>query len=497
MRKSTIWWLVIVMLLAFSGLLYMQVSYISVVYQSRNEQFNESVRKALILVNREIERDEVKRLMEEKLGGAFYDHSKAQQPTPSLNIDPKDFQLDQLPKGAHSPQLGRQTDRFVDISRMLQSQLSAHMVYIRDIILELAIDIIRQRDHVPFYDRVSRDRLEQYLNEALTNNGINLYYTYEVVDKNNHVYFSSGKIPKDNAYAVFTQALFINDNPSDLHFLRVYFPGKRSYISGTIDFLIPSIVFTALLFLIFLYTIIVIFRQKKLAELKTNFINNMTHELKTPVSTIILGTQMLRDSDVEKTPEVYRQVLNSITDESKRLNFLVEKVLQMSLFDREKVAFKMKELDIQELIIGVVGTFSLKVESFGGSIDIDLDADHTDVYADEMHITNVLFNLLDNAIKYRREDVPPRLIVGTYNEGNHLCIYIQDNGIGIKKEYLKKVFDRFFRVPTGNVHDVKGFGLGLAYVAKIVADHGGTIRAESELGKGTRFIISIPLIKKL
>ena len=494
MKKSTIWLLVLVMVLAFSGLLYMQVNYISVVYRSRNDQFNESVRRSLVQVNREIERDEVKRLMEHNLGLSTYDPSAISPHHPTLDIDPHSFKLDQLPQGTQGQKFGQKSDRFLDMSRVLQSQLNNRLTYIRDIMLELAIDMIRQENQVPFYDRVTREQLEEYLSEALINNGVNLHYVYEVVDKNNHVYFSSGRVPKDNGYSVFTQPLFINDNPSDLHFLKVYFPGKRGYISSTIEFLVPSIIFTAMLFLTFLFTIIVIFRQKKLAELKTDFINNMTHELKTPVSTIILGTQMLRDTDVKKTPEVYHQVLGSITDEGKRLNFLIEKVLQMSLFDREKVAFKMKEIDIQELIIGVVNTFSIKVESFGGTIGIDLDADHTDVYADEMHITNVLFNLLDNAIKYHREGVPPELEVGTYNEGSNLCIYIQDNGIGIKKEYLKKVFDRFFRVPTGNVHDVKGFGLGLAYVAKIISDHGGTIRAESDLGKGTRFIISLPLI---
>ncbi len=346
----------------------------------------------------------------------------------------------------------------------------------------------------PFYDRVTQNQLETYMSEHLSKRGVGLHCVYEVVNYSNQVFFSNGRVPANKPGEVYTQVLFPNDNPSDLHFLKVYFPGKQDYISGRMDLMIPSLIFTTLLFIFSVITIIIILRQKKLAELKADFINNMTHELKTPVSTIILGSQMLRDSDVSKTPEMSKNILNSIADEGKRLNFLIEKVLQMSLFDKEKIAFKFKEVDIQELLMSVVNTFSIKTESYGGGIGIELDATDTDVYVDEMHITNVLFNLLDNAIKYRRPDVPPQLTVGTYNEGNKLCIYIQDNGIGIKKEYLKKVFDRFFRVPTGNVHDVKGFGLGLAYVSKIVRDHGGDIRAESQLGKGTKFIIILPLI---
>jgi signal transduction histidine kinase len=230
--------------------------------------------------------------------------------------------------------------------------------------------------------------------------------------------------------------------------------------------------------------------------MKNDFINNMTHELKTPVSTISLAAQMLKDQDITKNPDVFKHISGVINDETKRLSFLVEKVLQMSLFERQRAQLKLKELDANDIVTSVANTFVLKVEKFGGSLDVDLSADNSDIYVDEMHITNVLFNLLDNAVKYRRPDVPLKLMVRTWDEGGKLQISVEDNGIGIKKEYQKKVFDRFFRVPTGNVHDVKGFGLGLAYVRKIIEDHKGSIRAESGEGNvGTKFIITLPLIK--
>ena len=229
--------------------------------------------------------------------------------------------------------------------------------------------------------------------------------------------------------------------------------------------------------------------------MKNDFINNMTHEFKTPISTISLAAQMLKDPAVGKSPAMFQHISGVINDETKRLRFQVQKVLQMSMFDRQKATLKMKELDTNELITGVINTFALKVERYNGKIESDLKATDPIIFADEMHITNVIFNLMDNAVKYKRPDVDLQLMVKTWNEPGKVMISVQDNGIGIKKENLKKIFDKFYRVHTGNLHDVKGFGLGLAYVRKIIQDHKGTIRAESELNVGTKFIIALPLLK--
>ena len=222
----------------------------------------------------------------------------------------------------------------------------------------------------------------------------------------------------------------------------------------------------------------------------------MTHEFKTPISTISLAAQMLTDNSVSNSSQMLQHITGIINDETKRLRFQVEKVLQVSLFDQQKVTMKMREIDINELVTGVVNTFALKVENNGGTIVTHLNATDAVVVADEMHITNVVFNLMDNAVKYKRDDEALRLTVKTWNESDKFCLSIQDNGVGIKKENLKRVFDRFYRVHTGNVHDVKGFGLGLAYVKKVVQDHRGAIRAESEVGVGTTFIIVLPLLIK-
>ena len=254
--------------------------------------------------------------------------------------------------------------------------------------------------------------------------------------------------------------------------------------------------FTFILMFIFIYTIVVIFRQKKLSEIKNDFINNMTHEFKTPISTISLAGQMLNDETVLKSPTMMKHVSQVITDETKRLRFQVEKVLQMSLFDRGTATIRLKDVDAHAIIDNVVSTYRIKAEKFGGHITADFSAEDSIVNVDEMHFTNVIFNLLDNAIKYRREDVAPELSISTCNIGDEkLEIRISDNGIGMKKEDLKKIFEKFYRVHTGNRHDVKGFGLGLAYVSKMIELFKGTIKAESELNKGTTFIITLPLFK--
>jgi two-component system phosphate regulon sensor histidine kinase PhoR len=208
-----------------------------------------------------------------------------------------------------------------------------------------------------------------------------------------------------------------------------------------------------------------------------------------------LAAQMLQDPSVGKSPAMFKHISGVINDETKRLRFQVEKVLQMSMFERQKATLKMKEVNANDLIAGVVNTFALKAEKNNGSITSRLDAECPWIFVDEMHFTNVVFNLLDNAVKYKKTDGELQLDVCTWNESGKLYISIQDNGIGIKKENLKKIFDKFYRVHTGNLHDVKGFGLGLAYVKKIIQDHKGTIRAESELNVGTKFIIVLPTLK--
>jgi two-component system phosphate regulon sensor histidine kinase PhoR len=277
--------------------------------------------------------------------------------------------------------------------------------------------------------------------------------------------------------------------------MSIHFPTLDSYIRSANKTIILALIFTVVLFVTFLFTVYLVVRQKKITEMKNDFIHNMTHEFKTPISTISIAAQMLADRTIQKSQDMYARLGDVIVSETKRLRFQVEKVLQMSLYDGGNIALKLQTLDANSLIDAVVQTFSLKVTQNGGTVDVHLDAMDADVYVDEMHFTNIIFNLMDNAVKYRREDVELHLEVSTWNQGNSICIQISDNGIGIRREDLKRIFEKFYRVHTGNKHNVKGFGLGLAYVYKMVILHHGTIKATSELNKGTKFLITMPLSK--
>lgn len=360
---------------------------------------------------------------------------------------------------------------------------------------EVVYNILYTASDKPLKERVNFKLLDQDLKTELMNNGVSIPYHFTVSTQDGREQYRCPDYSDEGEEYSYSQTLFRNDPLNKSGIVRIHFPDMDNYIFSSVKFMIPSIAFTIVLLITFIFTIVVIFRQKRYTEIKNDFINNMTHELKTPISSISLAAQMLSDDTVTKSPVMMKHLGGVINDESKRLRFLVEKVLQMSMFDRKKAIFKKKELDLNDLAENVANTFTLRVEHTGGHIQTQLNAKEPTIYVDEMHFTNVIFNLLDNAVKYKHPDRPVELMIKSWNEGGRLYLSVKDNGIGLKKENLKKIFEKFYRVHTGNVHDVKGFGLGLAYVKKIVELHKGEIHVESERGKGTKFIISLPEIK--
>ena len=512
MKKSTIWILGIVMGLSFLSLLYLQISYIEEMVKMRNEQFDESVKRALMAASKGVESDEVVRWLNEDISEA---EKKAWERSQSGNgvlqtqrfvmtapdgsvrssIELKTFSNEpsELPRAMISRKHGAKT--IPQTSRSQVEMLKHRYLYQRALVDEVVLDMVYNAKDKPISERVNFKNLDQHLKAGLIDNGIDLTYHFRVVDKDGREVYRCSDYSDEGSENSYSQPLFLNDPPARMSIVKIHFPGKRDYIFDSVSFMIPSMIFTLVLLVTFIFTIYIVFRQKKLTEMKNDFINNMTHEFKTPISTISLAAQMLKDPAVGKSPAMFQHISGVINDETKRLRFQVEKVLQMSMFDRQKATLKMKELDANELITGVINTFALKVERYNGKIEAELNAVDPIIFADVMHITNVIFNLMDNAVKYKRPDADLLLVVKTWNEPGKLMISVQDNGIGIKKENLKKIFEKFYRVHTGNLHDVKGFGLGLAYVRKIIVDHKGTIRAESELNVGTKFIIALPLLK--
>lgn len=349
---------------------------------------------------------------------------------------------------------------------------------------------------LPIEERIEAQTLGRLIKTELKNSGVTLDFKYAVKTfyrgEEKGIFGVKNYTPRQQKE--YPALLFPNDL-ADLkkpNYLYLYFPKRDGYLLKQTGILvIPTIVLTTMLIGIFIFTILIILRQKKLSIIKNDFINNMTHELKTPISTISLASQMLRDNTVANTPKTIEHISGIIYQESKRLTTQVEKVLQMAVFNEGKLKLKFKEVNLNALITSVVLNFELRVKSKNGELTCDLAAEPSIIKGDDVHITNVLFNLLDNAVKYSKDE--PKIHISTDVTDDFLVISVKDNGIGIQKEYVGQIFERFYRVPTGNVHDVKGFGLGLSYVKKIIDAHHGKIKVESDLNKGTKFMIYFPI----
>jgi two-component system phosphate regulon sensor histidine kinase PhoR len=254
-----------------------------------------------------------------------------------------------------------------------------------------------------------------------------------------------------------------------------------------------SVFFTLIIILTFYYTISTIIRQKKLSEIKNDFISNMTHELKTPISTISLAGQALSDPDVNKSAEAAKKYTRMIQDETKRLGQLVEDVLQSALYDYADFEFQPEKVDMHQIIQKVAKSLQMQADQKKGKIVLLLEAGNPEIEADKTHITNMVNNLVDNAIKYTPD--LPEITIRTKRSNQHFTLTVEDNGSGISRDQQKRIFEKLYRVPTGNIHNVKGFGLGLSYVKAIVEKHRGSIKVESEKGVGSIFTVSLPVVQ--
>ncbi len=489
------------MAIALLGLLAMQIVYLEKMVAMRNSQFSEIVMRSLYSVSTMLEQNETKYFLDKDLAEAEQTYSGISQNSFSFS-DRHEAAIDTTFSGEEQPTSNVRPANLPtlkdlnDTYQHKQEILKGQYLYQKSLLNEVILTILNHSSDRPIQERADSATVASYLRSELEYNGLTLPFEFAIVNRTTGVVYKTNGYSPMSQQDVYSQALFPNDPKSKQYTLNITFPNKSDYIFSSVKFLVPSLAFTFLLLGVFLYTISIAFKQKKLSEIKNDFINNMTHEFKTPISSISIAAQMLNDDSVRKSPEMLKHVSSVINDETKRLRFQVEKVLQLSLFDRKNATMRLEEEDANANIYSVINTFKLKVEKYGGHIDADLEAEDPIIKVDKMHFTNVIFNLLDNAVKYRREDVPPMLKVSTVNpDEDHIQITVQDNGIGMKREDLKKIFEKFYRVSTGNLHDVKGFGLGLAYVSKMIELFGGSIHAESELNKGSKFIITLPLYK--
>lgn len=515
MKKRTIWVIAVVMGVSFLILLGLQLTYIQEMAEMKKEQFDESVNRALYQASRDLELNETLRYLEKNANeterrsyrkdSVFTNpdgtvrHSHQYSVTGADGTVYSSFEMKTLnSKPSQMPKamiLHNDKKQDAEASKSLQEIVKNRYVYQKALLDEVVLSIIYSASEKPLKDRVNFRLLDQDLKAELMNNGINIPYHFTVTTQDGREIYRCPDYDPEGEEYTYQQPLFRND-PRSQGIVRVHFPDMDSYIYSSVRFMIPSVIFTLVLLLTFIFTIVTIFRSKRYSEVKNDFVNNMTHELKTPIASISLAAQMLNDPSVTKSPAMMKHLGGVINDESKRLRFLVEKVLQMSMFDRRKAVFKKKRLDLNEMVENIANSFSLRVEHTGGKIYTDIEAVESAIYVDEVHFQNVIFNLMDNAVKYRKQDEPLNVYLKTWNDDDWLYLSVRDTGLGIKKENLKKIFEKFYRVHTGNVHDAKGFGLGLAYVQKIVELHDGKIDVASEYGKGTTFTIKLPVIKE-
>ena len=420
---------------SFLALLFLQFSYVEEMVKMKKEQFDESVNRALYQASRNLDMNETQRYLEKDV----QDTERRAYKQDSVMIDGLDgtikhshqfavaaddgtvyssFQLKTFEmKPASVPKamiLRKDKNSLSEAAKSMQEIVRNRYVYQKALLDEVVYNILYTASDKPLKERVNFRMLDNDIRNELQNNGINIPYHFTVSTTDGREVYRCPDYEEKGKEFTYSQVLFHNDPQSKMGIVRIHFPEMSSYIFSSVRFMIPSIIFTIVLLITFLFTIIVIFRQKRYSEIKNDFINNMTHELKTPIASISLAAQMMNDDSVPKTEQMTRHLGAVISDESKRLRFLVEKVLQMSMFDKKSIVFKKKELDLNEMVEQIAQTFSLRVEHTGGKIYTEIEAVDSAIYVDEVHFQNAITNLMDNAVKYRKPDEP--IDIYTYME---------------------------------------------------------------------------------
>ncbi len=510
MSKKWIWILSSFMALAMTGLIFFQVYWVKNAINVKERQFNQQINKALIEIANEIQKQEAVHYIIDEINPFyfdttlgfydsefqfeqdfyFYQRSSGQNFNANISVFSSDtFIIIDRDKDntflAASSQSNASGKDF-KLTPSLKKRIVDRKVFVNNVLSKMF------RLNPDIEDRLNPKKLEAIIKQYLKSNGIDLEFEYLVTKWNTMPAFMSENFCSDADSKHYRVELFPDDFISKSNFLTVYFPLRKNYIYKSLGYMaLSSILLTLIIVISFTFTIYIIIRQKHLSDIRSDFVNNMTHELKTPISTISLASQMLGDKSIPDESKNIDNLSAVITDESRRLGYHVEKVLQTAIFNKGKLKLKLKEANINEIITGVINNFSIQIKKKNGLIIPSLHAENPVLFVDIVHITNVLSNLIDNAIKYCIQD--PEIYVETQNNKGYLMIAVRDNGIGISQKEQKRIFEKFYRVSTGNIHAVKGFGLGLSYVKKVIDEHKGYIKLESEPYKGTIFKIFLPV----
>ena len=396
--------------------------------------------------------------------------------------------------------LSNQREEKVFSNRRIEDNLSPEQFLLKvgkiskskEVLFESAYNDISKRN--PIEERIGDiNKFEKIIERNLERMNINLDFEYAIFDQDSITKISSEKFDLSNQS--YSSLIFKDENDLSNYSLKVAFPGRTPFLLGSlVSVIITSIIFTSIIIIAYVTTILLLLRQRQISQIKTDFINNMTHEFKTPIATINLALSAIKNPKTIVNKEKVKKYLQMIYDENNRMHDQVENVLMISHLERNQLNIEKTKQDINEIIDLAISHVSLIVENNNGNIITEKDADNSMVIGNETHLINVMVNILDNAIKYN--DNSPEILIKTLNIGSRVLIEIKDNGIGMSKAVQSKIFEKFYRKQTGDLHDVKGHGLGLAYVKKIIAFHNGNITVDSAVGKGSKFTIQLNTLTK-
>ncbi len=522
MTKNKIRWLIGLLSVALIGLIGFQFYWINEVSTVNKERFSKSVNDALNEVAYKLAMMNDQRFLQQNMNsGVPIQESRLEALRDSItrisnsrSFDPNGPRgvqnVEEMFNSMFQVQINEQTGQmyfnfdfqaFVNQPTFTNPQTPANNNLRLEQQMNRRMDMLKKSwlDHLMgsnnLYERIHPADLDTLLKRELRNRDINLEYHYGIIDGSEGELKLLNANVREDAEHVLDSELKANLFPMDLaikdYFLAIDFPEEKNYLMK--QALVPLSASGLLIFIVigcFAYAIMVILRQKKISEIKNDFINNMTHEFKTPIATVSLATEALQDDDIKGNKTIIDRYVEVIRDENKRLGMQVEKVLQIASLDKKDFRLKFEKSNVHDIIEKALVNITILVEKRGGVISHQLLASNSIVEADKVHLTNIIYNLLDNANKYSPD--APEIHIRTDSISTGVIIKISDKGIGMTKEATQKIFDKFYRVSTGNVHDVKGFGLGLSYVKNIVDMHHGTISVKSEIGKGSTFKVFLP-----
>ena len=505
MNRRAIWAIILLMSIGLLGTAILQVYWFSEAIKAQETRFDQDVYSALNEVGHWLEQEEEKKVLEEykyisSVGGS--------ETTPLFSREIKEFLSESQAIRKQAISRLQQLNDTLSSNEEFVELLSDKDGWKRDQLMYEAAANRRSLDPGDLESRLDPETLEVVIRKELRNRGVDLEYNYgvysnksqsfvilngnyvvEINDSESSNIHLSGD--ERNLFNSKFQVMLFGDDYTPPGTLRIHFPNKSSWLwSSLIPTLLGTILFTGLILFCFSYTVWVIFHQKKVSEMKTDFINNMTHEFKTPIATISLAADSIVSPMVIASRDKIQRFASIIKQENKRMLSQVEKVLQMALIDKKEFELKLSDVDMHTVIEQAIEHANLQVQKRGGQIKKFLGANEPVIVGDQIHLSNVIHNLLDNANKYSPES--PDISITTRNVSGGVEVIVQDRGIGITKEARKQIFDKFYRVHTGNLHDVKGFGLGLSYVKTITDAHSGQIEVKSEPGVGSSFILYLP-----